>query len=192
MKRLKSTKRLTSAVSLVCSLLLLIVASSTWGRCETPTIEESFDESDFVFSGTVSQIDEQDENEKKVESDMVMLTVHFTLDKKWKGTGDNNTIEVTARSDYSRTHDYHVISGSLKFAIGDNYLIFAKRIQDFEESDDPEELYTAYCYGNMKLDELSESKALFAQLEELQSKMQEESEEVHDEESQVQQMRDSI
>ena len=186
MNSLNSTKKLTDAVSLVCSLLILIVASSTWGRCDTPTIEESFDESDFVFSGTVSQIDEQDENDKKVESDMVMLTVHFTLDKKWKGTSDNNTIEVTAPSDYSRSHDYYVISETLKFSVGDNYLIFAKGIQDFEESDDSAELYTAACYGNKKLDDLSDSKALFAKLDRLQSKMREESKEKHDQESQVQ------
>ena len=135
---------------------------------------------------TVSQIDEQDENDKKVESDMVMLTVHFTLDEKWKGTSDNNTIEVTAPSDYSRSGDYYVISGSLKFSVGDNYLIFAKRIQDFRESDDSDELITRYCDGNQKLDDLSDSKALFAKLDRLQSKMREDSEEDHDQESQVQ------
>ena len=192
MGRLKLSNRVTSGISLACSLLLLFVASSSWGRCDTPTIEESFDESDFVFSGTVSQIDEQNENEKRLESDMVLLTVQFTLDKKWKGTGDNSTIEVTARSDYSRSHDYYVVSGSLKFSVGDNYLIFAKRIQDFEESDDSEQLYTAYCDGNKKLDDLTEKQALFEQLGRLQSEMQEGSEEEHVQESQVQEEQDSL
>lgn len=192
MRSLKSTQKLTNSISLVCSLLLLFIAFSSWGRCAPTTVEKSFDESDYVFSGTVSQIDEQSESAgQSDDSDSWnqddLLTVHFTLDKKWKGANDNKTIAISTPSS-----DYWFICAIMGFSVGDNYVIFAKRVQEDEESGDSGWLYTDYCYGNKKLDDLSESKALFTQLDELQSEMQEDSVEEHDEETRVQEKQDSV
>lgn len=189
--------RPTSSVSLVCSLLLLLVASGSWGRCLDKTVEESFHESDYVFSGTVSQIDEQKEHEVLSEQSdssdrKILQTVNFAVDKRWKGAyDDDDMIAISTRTGGIRSGEYYVIiSPTMKFTVEDNYLIFAKRVQDDEENGDSGYLYTHVCYGNKKLDDLSESKALFAQLDKLSSTTQVDSDEAHDEESQIQEKQD--
>lgn len=183
MKSQKTTRRLTKFVSLTLSLMFFLAAASSWGRCAPTTVEESFEGNDAVFSGTVSQVDVQNKNsdlseETDVSNGDDMLTVHFKLNKSWKGVDGNDTIAISTPS-----RSYWFVCAFMNFSVGDNYVIFASRLHDTEESGDSERLYTDYCEGNKELEDSSSTQALFEQLDNLKSEMQVESEEADDLES---------
>lgn len=160
---------------LACSLLLLLVASSSWARCGPTTIEDSFQKNDAVFSGTVSRIDKESgiHNQGKDSWDgLSVATVHFELDKKWKGKDEGTMIEVAIPSG-----EGWFICSYMTPSVGDKYVIFASRVKEIKESGDSGRLYTDYCFGNKKLDDLSEKDELFEQLDDLESEMKEENEE---------------
>lgn len=170
-------KSLSSNASLACSALLLLFALSSWARCAIPTVEEDFQANDVVFAGTVSAVDDKEEEQSKESvqsSEDATLTVHFKLDKKWKGV-DGDTIAITTPSS-----DYGFICAIMRFSVGDRYVIFANTQQDTSGSDVSEHYYTDGCSANKKLDDSSVTEGLFKQLDALKSNMQMENEEVRD------------
>ncbi len=170
-----TTRDSSNLVFLVCGLLLLLDAASSWARCGPTTIEESFKSNDAVFSGTVSRIDRENvsHNQGKDGWDgLTVATVHFELDKKWKGTDEGNMIEVAIPSG-----EGWFICSYMSPNVGDQYVIFAGRVHDIKESGNSGRLFTDYCNGNKKHDHFQEKDELFEQLDNLESEMQAESEE---------------
>lgn len=177
----KTNGRLTSLLSIVLGLLLFLEASSSWARCFIPSVEESFKESAFVFSGTVSRVDKEEQTQNSGKNELswsALETVTFDVDKTWKGVSKSNSIGITTPS-----NNYAFICAVMGLSVGDKFLIFARKAATEKESDDSDSLYTDRCQPNKRLDDDSETAALFEQLDALRSELTEESEETPDEES---------
>lgn len=170
-----TTRGSSSLVFLVCGLILLLDAASSWARCGPTTIEESFKSNEAVFSGTVSRIDRENVSHRQGKDGwdgLTIATVHFELDKKWKRIDEGKVIEVAIPSG-----EGWFICSYMSPAVGDQHVIFADRVHDTKESGDYGRLFTDHCNGNRKRDDLQEKDELFEQLDNLKSEMKAESEE---------------
>ncbi len=173
MKSLKAIRRLTSYSFVVCSLLLLLFASSASAcKCDFPTVEEDFLKSDVVFSGKVLRIDSvEDERRIKRGQDDYRQTVEVELElnEAWKGTVETKVTVLTALQ--------HTLCG-YDFSVGQRYVVFAKtaKIESGTGSSDIEAHYTGLCSANHELDYDRATEALLEQLEELRTETQQESE----------------
>lgn len=173
MNSFTSTKSVTSVSSVICSLLLLLAASSAWAcKCAFPTVEEDFLNSDVVFSGKVLRIDSV-EDERRIKRDehdyLQTVEVELELNETWKGTVETKVTVLTELQ--------HTLCG-YDFSVGERYVVFARARKSGggAGSSDIEALYTNLCSANHELDYDRASVALLEQLEELRTETQQESE----------------
>lgn len=177
-----TTNRHARLVSAILSLLLLLCAFSAWScKCDFPTVEADFQNSDVVFSGEVLRVD-QIEDERRIkwgEQDFLStVEVELDLNKVWKGTDETRKTVLTA---------LHEPSCGYPFVVGNRYVVFANARKIEKDEKDVEVLYTHLCSANHERDYDRATQALLEQLEELKSTMEqiEELKSAMDQESEV-------
>ncbi len=159
---MKVLRNPASKASLICSLLLLLNASSTWAcSCIRQSVKEDFQDADVVFSGKVLNRGEPESQTKS--RSWELIEVKFELDETWKG---EKTANITVSTELMS------ISCGYPFREGNSYVVFAKSKAVADESGDGENeiLYTNWCVSNQKIDETRKTRGLFRKLKSLKSK----------------------
>lgn len=118
-------------------------------RCGEIPLEENFEESDVIFSGSVTSINDSpirlsakwylDGQEKDKWGDF--LAVQFKVEDVWKGELDKQVLIYTLNSNWG-----------YPFKVGNRYVVFADLTEREEVGEEPEEhLKTGWCSWNIGL-----------------------------------------
>lgn len=157
-----------------CLLIACLVSCHSLApSCLRVTVEENFDRSDIVFTGSVLSKSEAPEkysqrslygNEEDERSGA--LEVLFKVETNWKGKLDEPVLLYTVNPEEDSSLGYH-------FEVEGKYVVFA-RYWDLEEDGDGEEtetnLWTELCSQNINLESVENKNSLIRKLALLKSK----------------------